>query len=153
MSNESILGDLVEAALGAADANLAFQEFLELKSDTWKRSPLCVRAGYVEGDYVTTSIVDWLTDFLYGGGCREECRKCHPGGYNPTGYETPLQLRRRQSKLGADLATSEARDLCRFCNDPDRAADANPAPDLDAAEDPIIDAFDLLSEDLSLIHI
>ena len=28
MSDESLLGELVEAALGAADANLAFQEFL-----------------------------------------------------------------------------------------------------------------------------
>jgi len=149
MSDESLLGELVEAALGAADANLAFQEFLELKSDTWKRSPLCVRAGHVEGDYITTSIVDWLTEFLYGGGCREECRKCHPGGYNPTGCETPVRLRRRQSKLTQTDpgGCGEPGNRCRFCNDPDRAADANPAPDLDAAEEPIIDAFDLLSEE------
>ena len=129
----------MEAALGAADANLALEEYLTGRSEDWKRSWADIEgAGRAEGDYVTECIEVWLTRFLDCGGCgKPDGDGCHPPFYNPKGHDTPWQLQSTQSQR-AEPAERDAPDLGRLYNDTDRAADAIPARDLDPAEEPTV---------------
>ena len=91
MVNESTLAGIVRAALGAADANLALEEYLTGRSEDWKGYWADIKgAGRAEGDYVTEYIEDWLTAF-------PDCDGCHPPFYNPKGHDTPWQLQGTQS--------------------------------------------------------
>ena len=125
MSNDERVSDHVEAALGAADANLALEEYLTGRSETWKRSWADIKGGgCVEGDKVTPYIVKWLEEFRSKGGCKRECKTCHPQGYNPD-IETPYEMGERLSKRAADLDRSGTIDLCRTCDDEGQAAFAS----------------------------
>ena len=68
MEKETKLASLVKAALGAADANLALEEFRTGKTESWNRRWEDMKgAGRAEGDYVTTFIEDWLKAFHHRG--------------------------------------------------------------------------------------
>ena len=130
---------LVKAALGAADANLALEEYQTGESEDWKRSWADIQgARGAKGDYVTKYMKERLQIFIDCGGCgMSDCPGCHPSSDNPKGHDTPWQLQSTQSQR-AEPAERDARDLGRLYNDTDRAADAIPARDLDAAEEPTV---------------
>ena len=139
MVNESTLAGIVRAALGAADANLALEEYLTGKSEDWKRSWADIQgARGAKGDYVTKYMQERLQMIIDCRGCaRPDCHDWYPPVDNPKGHDTPWQLQSTQSQR-AEPAERDARDLGRLYNDTDRAADAIPARDLDPAEEPTV---------------
>jgi len=130
MENASNLAHLVQSALGAADASMAFEMYMLGDSDDWKRSVKeIVGAGCTNTDRVTPWIGEWVSNFMSDGGCQEECSICQQCRRAQNPHQLPARLRSKQT------ATADARDLNQLCYGPDRATDANPARDLDAAAD------------------
>ena len=102
LTNEETFGDFVEAALGAADAALAVDSFLDGHLADWRRSYSdIVGAGCGRGDRVTPFIDWWINDWVSKGGCGcDNCRR----GYGDKKITNPMLLARMPR--GPTLMTS-----------------------------------------------
>ena len=151
ITNQANCGDLVEAALGAAEQMLALQEYREGKSKHWKRVwSQMWGAGCANGDIVTK----WINDFIMNLAFHDQES---PGILTP--YELEAQTERNRAayereelvKLSAeqvgDLSEEDESEEHRRYLDPQPDGDPKAGADLQSEAYPPADVAETPSPD------